>query len=271
MGDRLAGKVAVVTGGASGLGEATVRRFVEEGARVVVADLQVERGQALVDSVGESSTFIRCDVTQEADVEAAVQRAVATWGRLDVMFNNAGIVGAVGPIAETDSADWLTTIDVLLHSVFYGCKHAAKVMQEQGSGSIINTSSAAGLMGGLGPHAYTAAKSAVVGLTKSVASELGVHGVRCNAIAPGTIPTPLTRAAAGGGEAIGAATKEVLGTGGGTPLDIANAALYLASDEAQFLNGHTLVVDGGRTINGGSRRFASQPAGLLGIPTEAVS
>ena len=266
MGERLAGKIAVVTGGASGLGEATVTRFAEEGARVVVADLQVERGQAVVASLGDVARFVRCDVTHEDDVEAAVRLAVDTWGRLDVMFNNAGILGAVGPIADTDSRAWLDTIDVLLNSVFYGCKHAAKVMQPQGSGSIINTSSAAGVMGGLGPHAYTAAKTAVVGLTKSVASELGVHGVRCNAIAPGTVPTPLTAAAAAGGQAIGAATKDVIGTGGGTPGDIANAALYLASDEGQFLNGHTLVVDGGRTINGGSRRFATQTPGMVGVP-----
>jgi NAD(P)-dependent dehydrogenase (short-subunit alcohol dehydrogenase family) len=267
MGDRLDGKIAVVTGAASGLGAATVQRFVEEGARVVVADLQVERGEAVVAELGDAARFIRCDVTNEDDVAGAVRLAVEAWGRLDVMFNNAGIVGAVGPIADTHAAAWLTTIDVLLNSVFYGCKHAARVMQEQGSGSIINTSSAAGLMGGLGPHAYTAAKSAVVGFTKSVAAELGVYGVRCNAIAPGTIPTPLTAAAAAGGQSIGAASKDVIGTSGGAPLDIANAALYLASDEAQFVNGHTLVVDGGRTINGGSRRFATQAAGVIGIPS----
>jgi NAD(P)-dependent dehydrogenase (short-subunit alcohol dehydrogenase family) len=263
---RLEGKVAVVTGAASGLGAATVERFVEEGARVVVADLQVERGQAVAAAAGAAARFVKCDVTVEDDVAAAVQLAVDTWGRLDVMFNNAGIVGAIGPIAATDTAAWLTTIDVLLHSVFYGCKHAARVMQEQGSGSIINTSSAAGVQGGLGPHAYTAAKTAVVGLTKSVAAELGIHGVRCNAIAPGTIPTPLTAQAAGGGDAIGAGTAQVLGTSGGTPYDIANAAVYLASDEASFCNGHTLVVDGGRTTNGGSRRFVTQQSGMLGIP-----
>jgi NAD(P)-dependent dehydrogenase (short-subunit alcohol dehydrogenase family) len=248
MGDRLDGRVAVVTGGASGIGEAAVRRFVEEGARVVVADVQVDRGEAVAAAIGDAARFVRCDVTNEDAVADAIRFAVDTWGRLDVMFNNAGVVGAIGPIAETDTDAWLRTIDILVHSVFYGCKHAARAMVAQGFGSIINTSSAAGVMGGLGPHAYTTAKTAVIGLTKSVASELGPKGVRCNAIAPGTIPTPLTA---------------VVTTGDAS--DLANAALYLASDEAAFVNGHTLVVDYGRTINGGSPRFASAAPKLMGI------
>ena len=270
MGDRLLGKVAVVTGGASGIGEATVKRFVEEGARVVVADIQVERGEALVAALGDATRFVRCDVTDEAQVAAAIQSAVDTWGRLDCMFNNAGIVGAIGPIAETDSAAWLRTIDILLHSVFYGSKHAARVMIPQGSGSIISTSSVAGVIGGLGPHAYTAAKHAVVGLTKSIASELGQHGVRCNAIAPGTIPTPLTAQVVSGDpnamEQVNVHAQRTAGTPFvPEPLDIANAALYLASDEARLVNGHTLVVDAGRSVNGRSARFATSAPGNLDI------
>jgi len=268
MSGRLDGKVAVITGGASGIGEATVRRFVEEGARVVVADLQDARGKSVAESVGESARFIRCDVTVEDEVAGAIGLALDTWGRLDVMFNNAGVVGAVGPIAETDSSSWLKTIDVLLNSVFYGCKHAARVMVPQGSGSIINTSSIAGVIGGLGPHAYTAAKTGVVGLTKSVAAEVGSTGVRVNAIAPGSIPTALTANLVAGDptdlESVSRQQKERYGVAG-EALDIANAALYLASDEGRLVNGHTLVVDAGRSTNGGSPRFASSAPRMVGI------
>lgn len=268
MGDRLDGRVAVVTGGASGIGEATVRRFVEEGARVVVADVQADRGDAVATSLGDAARFVHCDVTSEDAVAGAIRLAVDTWGRLDVMFNNAGVVGAVGPIADTDTAAWMRSIDILLHSVFYGCKHAAQVMVPQGSGSIISTSSAAGVMGGLGPHAYSTAKTAVIGLTKSVAAELGAKGVRCNAIAPGTIPTPLTAVVTTGDatdlDAVARSTMERYGRAGDA-IDIANAALYLASDESAFVNGHTLVVDYGRTINGGSPRFASADPKMMGI------
>ncbi len=269
MGDRLQGKVAVVTGGASGIGEETAREFVRHGATVVIADLQAELAEQVAASIGSSARAIACDVTNEDAVVAAIDLAVATWGRLDVMFNNAGIIGAVGPIADTDGAAWCRTIDVLLHSVFYGCKHATRVMIPQGSGSIISTTSVAGIIGGLGPHAYTTAKTAVVGLTKSVASELARHSIRVNAIAPGTIPTPLTAAALSGEpDALDVVTEHARTRSGmgfaPAPSDIALAALYLASDDARFVTGHTLVVDGGRSINGGSARFASAPAGVIG-------
>lgn len=267
MSDRLAGKVAVITGAASGLGEGTVRRFVEEGARVIVADIQREAGQAVASSLGDAAMFIRTDVTVEADVAAAVELAVATWGRLDVMFNNAGIVGAVGSLLETSDSDWRATLAILLDSVFYGTKHAGRAMRTTG-GSIINTSSAAGVMGGLGPHAYTTAKHAVIGLTKSSAAELSVYGIRVNAIAPGSVMSALTAEVITGdqtdtaGAAASLAASNPLGFTP-EPIDIANAALYLASDEARFVSGHTLVVDGGRTTNGGSRRFAEREAGIM--------
>ncbi|MGD9995939.1 MAG: glucose 1-dehydrogenase [Ilumatobacteraceae bacterium] len=268
MADRLAGRVAVITGGASGIGEATCRRFVEEGARVVVADVQADRGRAVATDLGDAAMFVRCDVTDEDAVAGAIGLAVTTWGRLDVMMNNAGVVGAVGPIAETESSAWRSTIDVLLHSVFYGCKHAVRAMLPNGTGSIINTSSIAGVIGGLGPHAYTAAKTAVVGLTKSVAAEVGPRGLRVNAIAPGTIPTALTAAVVTGDPsdlaAVAAQSKQRFGVSGDVR-DIANAALYLASDEAGFVNGHVLVVDAGRSVNGGSARFAAASSAMVGI------
>ena len=170
MTGRLEGKVAVVTGAASGIGAGTAQRFAEEGARVVIADLQEGPGNALADGLGEKARFVRCDVTSESEVAAAVDLAVSEFGRLDVMFNNAGVVGVVGSIIETPVEAWDHTISILLRGVFLGIKHAARIMVPQGSGVIISTSSTAGILGGLGPHAYTAAKHGVIGLTKSVAN-----------------------------------------------------------------------------------------------------
>lgn len=253
---RLAGQVALITGGASGIGEATVRRFVAEGARVVIADLQDVEAATLAVELGDScARSIRCDVTDENDVAAAVDLAVTTWGRLDIMFNNAGIVGATGPIAETPIEAWDTTMSILLRGVFLGIKHAARVMASQGSGVIISTSSTAGILGGLGPHVYTAAKHGVIGLTKSVANELAASGVRVNAISPGGTVTPLVAAVASGNpdsiEAVAKAMDERNPLGFATTAnDIANAALYLASDDARSVTGHVLVVDSGVTTSG---------------------
>ena len=268
MGNRLDGKIAVITGAASGIGAASARRFVEEGAKVVVADVQTDLGRAVADELGDAARFVECDVTDEAAITGAIELAIDLWGRLDVMFNNAGVIGAIGPIADTDSDAWRRSIDILLHSVFYGCKQAARVMVPRGEGSIINTASIAGVIGGLGGHAYTTAKTAVVGLTKSVASELAAKGVRCNAIAPGTVPTALTAAMLGDINDLDAVAEQSRQRYGRSSdaIDIANAALYLASDEAAYVSGHTLVVDYTRSINGGSGRFSSAAPAMVGIP-----
>ena len=261
MTGRLGGKVAVVTGGASGIGEGTVRRFLQEGARCVLADLQDERGAELAAELGADTLFVHADVSDEVQVANLVEQAGARFGRLDCMFNNAGILGAVGPIAQTEAGDWQRTMDVLLNSVFYGIKHAARVMMPQRSGTIINTASTAGLRAGLGPHAYTTAKHAIVGVTQSVATELGRHQIRVNAIAPGATVSGMTAyVSTGDASALDEASRRIargvpLGRPG-YPLDIANAALYLASDESSWTNGAVLVVDaGGEVIGDRNHRF----------------
>lgn len=255
MSGRLQDKVALITGAASGIGAGTARRFVAEGAMVVVADMQEAAGRALVDELGPRTRFAATDVTSEADVAAAVDLAVAEFGRLDVMFNNAGIVGAVGRISETSVEAWDNTIAILLRGVFLGTKHAARVMLPQNSGAIINTSSTAGILGGLGPHAYTAAKHGVIGLTKSVANELAANGIRVNAISPGNTVSAMTAAVTSGdADAIELTTTRIAAMSplgiAGLPEDIAAAALFLASDESRYITGHTLVVDAGQTTAG---------------------
>jgi NAD(P)-dependent dehydrogenase (short-subunit alcohol dehydrogenase family) len=265
---RLAGKVAVVTGAASGIGAETARTYVAQGARVVVADLQEEAGRKIAAQLGEAARFARCDVTREADVAGAVDLAVSAFGQLDVIVNNAGIVGAVGPIASTRVEAWDATCNVLLRGVFLGMKHAARVMVPRRSGVILSIASTAGVVGGLGPHAYTAAKHGVVGLTKSVASELAVHGIRVNAVAPGNTVTAMTAAVITGNPDDLAKTERALASGAalaiaGQPSDIANALLYLASDEARFVSGHTLVVDGSQTVALGRTTFHDAPPEVL--------
>jgi NAD(P)-dependent dehydrogenase (short-subunit alcohol dehydrogenase family) len=268
MGDRLKDKIAVITGAACGIGQATARRFVEEGASVILADLQVGVGETLAAELGERARFIRTDVTQETDVSAAVDMAVSVFGRLDCMINNAGIVGAIGPIKDTSVEAWDLTIAVLLRGVFLGMKHAARVMIPRQSGCILSLSSTAGITGGLGSHAYTAAKHAVVGLTKSVASELAQHRIRVNAVAPGNIATPMTADVITGDPSNLKAAEEAirymspLGIAG-LPIDIANALLFLASDEARYISGHTLVVDAGQTTGASPSMFHMMEAGVI--------
>ncbi|MFT7649166.1 MAG: NAD(P)-dependent dehydrogenase (short-subunit alcohol dehydrogenase family) [Candidatus Poriferisodalaceae bacterium] len=255
MSGRLDGKVAIVTGGASGMGQATVERFIAEGASVVVGDLNVEAGRALVDQLtvdgnGDRVRFTRTDVSLEGDVAAMTEMATEAFGRLDIVFNNAGIGGAFGPITELESNDWDLTFAVLVRSVFLGTKHAAKVMIDQGQGGVIlNTASIAGMGGGAGPQAYSAAKAAVVNLTKTTAEELAPHRIRVNAICPGIIFTPLMHS---GNEA---QAEEVIAElqpwpDRGEGAAIASMATYLASDESSFVTGQEHIVDGGLLATG---------------------
>ncbi|MFO1162848.1 MAG: glucose 1-dehydrogenase [Reyranellaceae bacterium] len=246
----LEGKVAVVTGGASGIGEATVRLFVKEGARVVIADLQRERGEALAKELGANAAFIACEVRQEDQVKAAIDAAVGQWGRLDCMFNNAGFGGALGPIEAIPADEFDMTFDVLVRGVFLGIKHATPVMRRQGSGSIINTGSIAGVTIGRGPIVYSAAKAAVIHLTKAAAMPLGEASIRVNCICPGAIATPLSANTVGRPDSLieerlpGYARLQPIPRAG-LPEDIAQMALFLASDRSSFVTGQAIVVDGG--------------------------
>ncbi len=250
MSGRLEAKVAIVTGGASGMGLGTVERFLAEGAAVVVADLNIAKGDEMLAAAAERGQadrvrFSRTDVSVEADVAALVDQAVESFGGLDIMFNNAGIGGAFGPVTELEADAWDETFAIDVRSVFLGIKHAARVMIAAGKGgSIINTASVAGLGGGAGPVAYSAAKAAVANLSVTTALELAPHRIRVNAICPGVIYTPLMHQ----GDA-DAADEWVHALqpwpDRGLPRHIAGTALWLASDDATFVTGQAIAVDGG--------------------------
>ena len=271
MSARLQGKTAIITGAASGIGEAMARLFAQHGCNLVLGDIRTEAGEALAGELGECAQFLHCDVTQAHDVAALVARATSWRGRLDVLINNAGIVGAVGPVESVSVADWKRTIDVLLNSVFYGMKYGAEVMKRQRSGSIISTASVAGVQGGLGPTAYTAAKHGVIGLTRAMAAELSPFGVRVNALAPYSTVTPLVAKVyfdnytdLDATESLLAANSPLRGRPGRAE-DVAQAALWLASDDAGYTSGIVLTTDAGFTA--GARpelpKFAVRDAALV--------
>lgn len=258
---RLEGKVAAITGGASGFGAAAAKLFVAQGARVVLGDIQQARGAAVAAELGHSARFVNCNVAVEDDIANLVDTAVDEFGQLDVMFNNAGIIGTVGPIATTPADEWKFTVDILLNGVFYGCKHAARVMTPTGRGSIISMASTAGIQGGLGPHCYTACKHAVVGLTKGVAAELCQHNIRVNCIAPAGMATEMIAGITGDPDDLDSARERItLGSPlkgrPGLPEDVANAALFLASDESGYTTGHCLTTDAGTTTGASTRGIA---------------
>jgi len=253
-GGRLQDKVAVVTGGAGGIGFETARRFLDEGASVLIGDFNAEAGAAAADRLGREGhegriAFLRTDVTREAEVEALMSQAIARFGGLDVVFNNAGIVGAIGPIVETNVEHWDATFAVMTRGVFLGVKHAARIMMARGGGSIINTASIAGMASGVLPAAYSATKAAVVSFTRNAAAELAEYRIRVNAVCPGIIFTPLMHH--GREDRAEAVVREIQPwPDRGEPSHIASAVLYLASDESAFVTGEAHVVDGGYLANG---------------------
>ena len=258
----LDGRVAIVTGGASGIGARTVRLFVEQGARVVIGDMQEELGREVADGLPGAALFQRTEVSREDDVRALVARADDAWGRLDCIFNNAGFGGALGPVSETPVEEFDLTFAVLVRGVFLGMKHAAPLLRRRG-GSVINTASVAGLVAGYSPHAYAAAKAAVIQLSRSVALELAPQNVRVNCICPGFIATPLALNTVG--RTASTAELEAAKTGmanaqpiprAGEPDDIAQMALGLASDASTYVTGQHFVVDGGFSAG---RAWSDQP------------
>jgi 3(or 17)beta-hydroxysteroid dehydrogenase len=248
---RVAGKVAIVTGAASGMGKADAELLAREGANVVVADLNEADGQAVADAIGEAAVFMRLDVTDEENWKSVVTATVARFGRLDILVNNAGMI-ALGTIVDTDLASWRQINAVNSDGVFLGCKHAIPAMAETGGGSIINMSSVAAIHGQSFVAAYTASKGAVRALTKNIAMfcKEQKNGIRCNSVHPDGVKTPMVVKVATGKDTATREDIEKLGNAARMcePEDVANLVLYLASDESRFVNGAEMLIDNASTI-----------------------
>lgn len=265
---KLDGKVAVITGGAYGIGEATVKLFIDEGARVVFGDIEDERGKKLAAELGDGALFQHTDVSSEDDIKALIGLAVDKFGQLDIMFNNAGYGGPNFPIDETPIDEYDKAMQVLLRAVVIGTKYAVQQMKKRKSGSIISTSSVSGLQAGFAPHTYSMAKAGIIQMTKTTSTEVGEFGIRVNCICPGGIATGIFGKGLGLPREAAEKVIEIMKPGlaaaqpikkAGLPEDIAKAALWLASDDSSFVSGHALVVDGALTAG---RNFAEVTAKL---------
>ncbi len=276
---RLEGRRTVITGAASGIGAETARLFVAEGASVVLADLEVDRGERLAAELGDRARFVEVDVAEEGAVERAIEESIGTFGGLDVIFNNAGNPGSIGRIEDIDMALFDRTVAIHLRGVFLGIRAAARVMRPQGHGSIINTASVAGLRANYGGHDYSAAKAAIAHLTVTAANELGEDDVRVNAICPGGIATSIFGRGAGldadAAESTVGVIEAVLSDvapmkRSGQPIDIAEAALWLASDASSFVNGQAIAVDGGLVTGPTYRSSRARTESLVGALVEVA-
>jgi NAD(P)-dependent dehydrogenase (short-subunit alcohol dehydrogenase family) len=254
---RIEGKVALITGGVSGMGLGTAELFLAEGAKVVVADVDEEGGRALEAIHGDALRFVRCDVTRESDIAGSVDMALSEFGGLDILYNNAGITGPPVRVMDMTTEIWDGLMAMLVRGPMLGIKYAAAAMRERGGGAIVNTASVAALEYGWGSVAYSTAKAAVLHLTRCAAAELAEYNIRVNAICPGVIATPIFAKYLGltgrAGEQVremverNAATVQPLRRSG-MPEDIARACLYLSSEDSRFVTGTHIVVDGGLTV-----------------------
>lgn len=271
MSRRLEGKIAVITGAASGIGLASTERFLAEGAKVVAGDVQDEKGAALEARFAGQLVYQRCDVMDEVAIKALLERAHGEFGGLDILFNNAGAVGTTSPLDELDIPAFDATIGLLLRSVICGMRHAVPLMRARGGGAIINTASVAAFSAGWAPFSYSVAKGAVLHATKLAAAELGRLAIRVNAVCPGLIATSIFGAAMGASREqadqmaalIAARASGAQPIKGNAPEDVANAVLYLASDEARFVSGAHILVDGAM-LSGPRHSWDPSDPGVMG-------
>jgi len=280
---RLDGKVALVTGAASGIGRGTVDLFVAEGARVIAADIQDGKGARIEEEHKGRARYVRCDVSVEKDIEAAVAAAATHFGRLDVLFNNAGTGGARDPADAVTAEGFDQVMHLHVRAALFGMKYAVPLMRAQGAGSIVSTASVAGLQAGFGPILYSIAKAAIIHMTRVTAPQLAPSNIRVNCICPGLIATNIFASAMGVPSQLGETRLDAIAQAakhsqpiprGGRPRDIAEAALYLASDASSFVTGQALVVDGGITLgpSGVSRMSVFAPiVEALGIDAETLA